>query len=777
MKAAKALKEKGETPEELLQSIKENEAAVAEAQRTVDAWKAIVGEKSRREEAAKAEAERIATEKAEAERKAAEERERAEAEEKTRIEAEKKEAERIAAEKAEEEARVEAERKAEEERKTEEEERKERDENGQPFVVSSDGTTTFGEITEDTGLTAAPIKLSEGFQDANTGKGYGLVHIEANHGEQIRQAGFTSVKEFVSFVATHYDPDNIRVGKRRDDGSDTFLIQVTDTHDNTLFIELSKDGSYWNVNSGGIFRKGYSNKKETVAKTEPQQPTNAVSSDSSLSANVKDGITNAEPNGEPTVSLDKGTTLPADQQTSEKENTKKVADSEGENTLKAKIEAASADVNTEPTEAQKKAGNYKKCHVQVGTFDITIEQPEGSIRRGTDADGKKWESKMHNTYGYFRGTEGVDGDHIDVFLSNDIDGWNGRKVFVVDQYNPDGTFDEHKVMLGFNDMDEAKSDYLANYEKGWENGRRIDVSATNLEDFEKWIDSSHRKTKPFSEYSSVNKGSEKAEKKQKKQSVFDKAKEIADKEEKKRKAEAEDDSVLGQATRAVGKKKKVDPFKYTASKIISYPALRGVHYANGYAYASDGYILFKEKADYPKEWEGTTRDKDGNLIDGKYPDTEKAIHRLVHIPDKEVESLPSKEVLDFAIAASKKMKGEAIPVAIDGIFFNAVNLKKFLEAVASKGMDKVVYRHPMLYATNGKDEIVMMPTVNTLEGVLDIADKMESAGLPKEQIDAWKAHIEAADKKMSLEDFKKAVENAKKEGVRHTEAEKPKNSR
>ena len=493
-KAAKALKEKGETPEELLQSIKENEAAVAEAERTVDAWKAIVGEKSRREEAAKAEAERIAEE----------ERERAEAEEKARIEAEKKEAERIAAEKAEE-ARVEAERKAEEERKTKEEERKERDENGQPFVVSSDGTTTFGEITEDTGLTAAPIKLSEGFQDANTGKGYGLVHIEANHGEQIRQAGFTSVKEFVSFVATHYDPDNIRVGKRRDDGSDTFLIQVTDTHDNTLFIELSKDGSYWNVNSGGIFRKGYSNKKETVAKTEPQQPTNAVSSDSSLSANVKDGITNAEPNGEPTVSLDKGTTLPADQQTSDKENTKKVADSEGENTLKAKIEAASADVNTEPTEAQKEAGNYKKGHVQVGAFDITIEQPEGSIRRGTDADGKQWEIKMHNTYGYFRGTEGVDGDHIDVFLSNDIDGWNGRKVFVVDQYNPDGTFDEHKVMLGFNDMDEAKSDYLANYEKGWENGRRITVSTTNLEDFEKWIDSSHRKTKPFSEYSSVNK--------------------------------------------------------------------------------------------------------------------------------------------------------------------------------------------------------------------------------------------------------------------------------
>ena len=183
-----------------------------------------------------------------------------------------------------------------------------------------------------------------------------------------------------------------------------------------------------------------------------------------------------------------------------------VPSGKGDTPLSEKIAAASAEVNTEPTEAQKEAGNYKKGHVQVGTFDITIEQPQGSVRKGTDADGKQWESKMNNTYGYIRGAVGVDGDHIDVFLSNDIDGWNGRRVFVVDQYNPDGSFDEHKVMLGFNDADEAKSDYLANYENGWENGRRIDVTAVNLEDFEKWIASSKRKTKPFGEYSSVKNG-------------------------------------------------------------------------------------------------------------------------------------------------------------------------------------------------------------------------------------------------------------------------------
>ena len=381
------------------------------------------------------------------------------------------------------------------------EESSELDDNGIPFVKSSNGTTIFGEIRDDSGLTPAPIKLSEGFQDEN-GKGYGLVHIEAGHGSQIRNAGFKSVEDFVSFIAQNYDEDNIRVGKRRANGNTTYLIQVSDEHDNTLFIEMSRDNSYWNVNSAGIFRKGYSNKKETVAKTEPQQPNNAISSDSSLSDGKHNGIMPSEPNGESTVSSD-GKVI--NNQSTLQGNAEKSVGGEGETSLSAQIEAASAKVNTEPTEAQKKVGNYKKGHVQVGTFDITIEQPQGSVRKGTDANGKQWESKMNNTYGYIRGAVGVDGDHIDVFLSNDIDGWNGRKVFVVDQYNPDGSFDEHKVMLGFNDADEAKGDYLANYGKGWEKGRRIDVSAVNLEDFEKWIASSKRKTKPFGEYSSVKK--------------------------------------------------------------------------------------------------------------------------------------------------------------------------------------------------------------------------------------------------------------------------------
>ncbi|WP_315396529.1 LPD38 domain-containing protein [Hoylesella nanceiensis] len=155
-------------------------------------------------------------------------------------------------------------------------------------------------------------------------------------------------------------------------------------------------------------------------------------------------------------------------------------------------------VETNPTEAQKEAGNYKKGHIKVDGMNITIEQPKGSIRRGKDASGKEWESEMHNTYGYIRGTEGVDGDHIDIFLS---DNPNEGNVFVVDQVNKDGSFDEHKVMYGFADKESARQAYLSNYEDGWQGlGNITEVSK---EEFKKWIGSSKRKTKPFAEYKGI----------------------------------------------------------------------------------------------------------------------------------------------------------------------------------------------------------------------------------------------------------------------------------
>lgn len=167
--------------------------------------------------------------------------------------------------------------------------------------------------------------------------------------------------------------------------------------------------------------------------------------------------------------------------------------------VKAQVEEARSQVDPDPTQAQKEAGNYRKGHVKIDGLDITIENPKGGIRKGTDKNGNQWQTEMANDYGYIRGSESVDGDHIDIFLSdNPTEG----KVYVVDQINPDTQeFDEHKVMYGFNSVEEAKAAYLANYTKGWKGlGNITEVSK---EEFRKWLDSSHRKTKPFSEYSRI----------------------------------------------------------------------------------------------------------------------------------------------------------------------------------------------------------------------------------------------------------------------------------
>ena len=177
-----------------------------------------------------------------------------------------------------------------------------------------------------------------------------------------------------------------------------------------------------------------------------------------------------------------------------------------EESIITEIKDAREQVDTNPSDAQKKAGNYKKGHIKLDGYDITIENPQGSERSGTDRDGNSWSIIMNNDYGYIRGTESVDGDHIDVFLSdNPVDG----KVYVIDQINEDGSFDEHKVMYGFNSTDEARDAYLSNYSSGWKGLGAI--SEVSKDEFKKWIDSSQRKTKPFVEYKNVKRESTQSE--------------------------------------------------------------------------------------------------------------------------------------------------------------------------------------------------------------------------------------------------------------------------
>ncbi len=158
-------------------------------------------------------------------------------------------------------------------------------------------------------------------------------------------------------------------------------------------------------------------------------------------------------------------------------------------------EAATSPANDlpQPTEAQKDAGNYRKGHVRLNGLDISIENPAGSRRR------PEW-PPLQNHYGYFKGSVGADKDHVDVFMTDRASDPD-LPVFVVDQVNPDGSFDEHKVVLGAADEADARATYLGNYEKGWTGLGAI--TPMTQDEFKAWVRDPTLTKKPAAKIDSV----------------------------------------------------------------------------------------------------------------------------------------------------------------------------------------------------------------------------------------------------------------------------------
>ncbi len=152
--------------------------------------------------------------------------------------------------------------------------------------------------------------------------------------------------------------------------------------------------------------------------------------------------------------------------------------------LASAVDAAAAEADKNPSEAQKASGNYKKGHVTIQGLPVTIENARGSTRSGKNKDGKAWSVEMKHHYGYIKRTESErDGDHIDVFIGPYPE---SEIVFIVDQLTPGGRFDEHKCMLGFNSKEEAKQGYLDCYAPDWK-GLGI-VTPMTMNQFKDWIE-------------------------------------------------------------------------------------------------------------------------------------------------------------------------------------------------------------------------------------------------------------------------------------------------
>ena len=376
-------------------------------------------------------------------------------------------------------------------------------ENGENFYQDANGNIDLVNIPEEVfdkiDRPKAPLRLTPSM----------LKHVFDRHGKEM---GLSRTDDAIDFILDVMDNfDHVRQG---DKNAVIFSIENGRSRTGRRAVTVllnSESGEYYGIKTSGYERIEGLNKKpllwEKGAKdtsTTGVAPAN-VSTEQASQSNEPAGSASNHNNdfeGKVTQSSqtketkeDKFSPTPRKDGESITDYAERVAE---EHQAQRTRKAEEAKVDTNPTDTQKEAGNYKKGHIKVDGLNITIEQSKGSIRRGTDANGKQWESEMHNTYGYIRGTESVDGDHIDIFLSDNPAEGN---VFVVDQVNKDGSFDEHKVMYGFPDVESAKQAYLSNYEEGWQGlGNITEVSK---EDFKAWIDSSKRKTKPFAEYTSV----------------------------------------------------------------------------------------------------------------------------------------------------------------------------------------------------------------------------------------------------------------------------------
>ena len=155
------------------------------------------------------------------------------------------------------------------------------------------------------------------------------------------------------------------------------------------------------------------------------------------------------------------------------------------------LRIASAKTDTKPSDAQKESGNYAKGKVRIHGLDAAIENPKGSDRFGVGKDGKRWAVKMPSHYGYVKGTEGKDGDAVDVYIGPTHD---SNKVFVVDQINAEsGRFDEHKAMLSYQNKDAALADYHKAFSDGKAKDRIGSVTEMSTSEFKSWLKSDDTK--------------------------------------------------------------------------------------------------------------------------------------------------------------------------------------------------------------------------------------------------------------------------------------------
>lgn len=360
--------------------------------------------------------------------------------------------------------------------------------NGEQFYQDAEGNIDLAnvpqEVFEQIGYTAAPFRLTPKM----------IKHMMDRHNTELKFSSPDEAIDFVRDVMNNFD--HVRLGY---DGALVFSIEDgrRRTGKRAVTILINNDnGKFYGLKTSGYESVKGLEKRPLLWERGANEKTSSTDAATASVTTSKSSLSSEQSGSASHQGNDLNSSGGKDTNNSDNLQEKGTKFSE-------KLQNAIAETETEPTEAQKKAGNYKKGHLSFGGYDFTVETPKGVTRSGKDEQGKPWSVTMHDTYGYILGKIGVDGDHIDMFINDaaDLDTFDGN-VYVVDQVNQEtGEFDEHKVMYGYPDEAAATKAYLSNYSKGWKGLGK--VTSVPKATFDKWLESSDRKTKPFRDYAMI----------------------------------------------------------------------------------------------------------------------------------------------------------------------------------------------------------------------------------------------------------------------------------
>jgi phage-related protein (TIGR01555 family) len=135
----------------------------------------------------------------------------------------------------------------------------------------------------------------------------------------------------------------------------------------------------------------------------------------------------------------------------------------------------------------------KMPKMRLNGLNLVIENPRGTVRVGTDINGKEWASTMPDHYGFIKGYKGADGDDVDCFIGHDL---RADKVYVIVQKDPETEeFDEYKCMIGYPDEMCAEGAYHMAYSDDWK-GFDGFLPPMNWDEFQAWLESGEPEREP-----------------------------------------------------------------------------------------------------------------------------------------------------------------------------------------------------------------------------------------------------------------------------------------